>query len=194
MPMPAPRPDVWTPERVRALPEDGRRYECIDGELLVTPAPRPAHQRLLSELSLLVAAYVKRHGLGVALAVDADITLEPTALVQPDLLVIPASVRPPIRAWEDVTALLLAVEILSPSTASRDRGIKRRYYQRVGVPEYWIVDLDARLVERWRPADERPEIIDETLVWHPAPGVEPLEISLPPLFDEVERWAGAPDE
>lgn len=191
--MPAAKPDTWTPERVLALPEDDRRYECIDGQLLVTPAPRPAHQRLLAELHLLIAPYVRRHELGEALPLAADLTLEPTALVQPDLFVIPASVRPPIRAWRDVTALLLAVEVLSPGTAARDRGIKRRFYQRVGVPEYWIVDLDARLVERWRPADERPEIIDGLLEWHPDPASEPLRIELPSLFGEVARWVEGPE-
>ena len=65
------------------------------------------------------------------------------------------------------TPPLLAVEVLSPSTARADRTVKRRLYQRAGVPEYWIVDLEARLVERWRPADERPEVLTDTLTWRP---------------------------
>lgn len=185
---------VWTPEMVLALPEDGKRYECIDGELLVTPAPRPAHQLCLKELSRVLDPYIRGRGLGLLIDREADIRLEPTSLVVPDLIVVPPTVRLPIRRWEDVTALLLAVEILSPSTAYRDRGIKRRYYQRVGVPQYWIVDLDARLVERWRPEDERPEVLREQLLWQPNPETSPLVIELAPLFDEVERWTGTPGE
>ena len=79
----------------------------------------------------------------------------------------------------------LAVEILSPGTAGRDRGIKRRLYQQAEVPEYWIVDLDARLVERWRPGDERPEILSETLTWQPSESASPFELDLAGFFAEV---------
>jgi Uma2 family endonuclease len=77
------------------------------------------------------------------------------------------------------------VEVLSPSTARADRRVKRLRYQRQGIPEYWIVDLDARLVERWRPKDERPEIVDETLSWRPAPSGAALSLDLAELFSEV---------
>ena len=80
---------------------------------------------------------------------------------------------------------MLAVEVLSPSTARADRQVKRRLFQRQGVAEYWIVDLDARLIERWRPDDERPELLAETLVWQPPSEAEPLEIDLPRFFGEV---------
>ena len=75
--------------------------------------------------------------------------------------------------------------MLSPSTARTDRGRKRECYQRAGVHEYWIVDHAARLVERWRPTDARPEIISGTLVWHPEGAATPLEIDLPALFREA---------
>ena len=60
--------------------------------------------------------------------------------------------------------------------------MKRRLYQREGVPEYWIVDVDARLVERWRPGDERPEILTTRLTWRPDPAAPALEIDLEPYF------------
>jgi len=82
-------------------------------------------------------------------------------------------------------ALLLAVEVLSPSSARNDRGHKRRYYQRNGLPEYWIVDLDSRLVERWRPDDTRPEVLTETLEWRPQGSAAPLVIELHTLFMEA---------
>ena len=66
-----------------------------------------------------------------------------------------------------------------------DRTVKRRRYQREGVPEYWIVDGDARIVERWRPEDERPEVHSERLDWKPDPSAEPLIIDLPGLFADA---------
>lgn len=81
--------------------------------------------------------------------------------------------------------LLLVVEIPSPGTARADRLVKRRLYQRQGVPEYWIVDVAARLVERWRPEDERPEILTEHLEWQPAPVREALRVDLAAYFGEV---------
>ncbi len=72
----------------------------------------------------------------------------------------------------------------SPPTAARDRGAKRRIYQGAGVAEYWIVDLDARLVERWRPGDARPDVVSEELVWEPLPVIA-ARLDLPTLFVRV---------
>ena len=87
--------------------------------------------------------------------------------------------------WKEIESLVLAVEVLSPSTARADRRVKLRLYQRQHVPEYWIVDVDARLIERWRPDDERPEILAETLEWQPDPAHPPLVIDLPAYFRDV---------
>lgn len=184
MGMPAVQND-WTVEKALALPEDGKRYEVLDGELFVTPAPTYAHQAALREIDRPVDAYVRAHELGWVLWSPADIVFSPRRLVQPDLFVIPrgSGVRP--RDWTDVKSLLLAIEVLSPATARADRHRKRLIYQDQGVPEYWIVDLDARLVERWRPEDTRAEVLAETLEWQPRAGLEPLRIDLPTLFDDV---------
>jgi Uma2 family endonuclease len=80
---------------------------------------------------------------------------------------------------------LLTVEILSPSTRRADRVRKREIYLDEGVPEYWIVDLDARLIERWRQGDQRPEIVTESLIWQPVAGVPALEVDLPRFFAGV---------
>jgi Uma2 family endonuclease len=82
----------------------------------------------------------------------------------------------------DIRGLLLAIEVLSPSTARADRTTKRRRYQRAGVPEYWVVDLEARLVERWRPAEERPEVLTDELVWRPDPSAAAFALDLPTFF------------
>ena len=88
------------------------------------------------------------------------------------------------RNWGDIERLLLAVEVLSPTTARADRTIKRRLYQRAGI-EYWIVDLEARLVERWTTLDERPEVLTGTLIWRPDSTREPLIIDLEIYFRQV---------
>ncbi len=87
--------------------------------------------------------------------------------------------------WREVARPILAVEILSPGTAGRDCGVERRLYQQAEVPEYWIVDLDSRLVERWRPGDELPEILSETLTWQPAESGATLDLDLAAFFSEA---------
>ncbi len=170
-----------TPASVRRRPADGNRYECIAGELLVTPAPRTRHQAVVGELFLALQPVRQFAGFRVLMS-PADLELRVDALVQPDLFVLHAD--RPLREveWSDVRAIELAVEVLSPSTARHDRITKRQFYQDVRVPEYWIVDADARLVERWRPGDERPEICSALLEWLPVGARAPIVVDLPALF------------
>ena len=175
----------WTADMVRALPDDGNRYEVIGGELFVTPAPRLDHQAMVTALLLRVAPYATAHRLGFALTSPADIEFDAEDLVQPDVFVAPPVEGRRPRRWSDIKTLLLVVEVLSPTTARADRTVKRQLFQRVGVPEYWIVDVEARLVERWRPGDDRPEILTETLEWQPDPSGEPLRIDLQGFFREI---------
>jgi len=175
----------WTAEDVRALPEDGNRYECIDGVLLVTPSPAVPHQRAFRYLFAPLVDYVEAQRVGELLSAPADVEIEAGTMVQPDIFVARTKDGTPLRRWRDIEELSLAIEILSPSTARRDRGIKREFYQRSGVQEYWIVDLDARLIERWTPSSERPEILRETLRWAPAGATERLEIDLLAFFSKI---------
>jgi Uma2 family endonuclease len=103
-------------------------------------------------------------------------------VVQPDLFV--ASVDPvaPPASWEEIAVPILVVEVLSPSTARQDRITKRRRYQQSGVPVYWIVDLEARLVEVWTPDAQSPRIVDDVLIWKPLDEGEPLAITLQEVF------------
>lgn len=175
----------WTAEMVRALPADGNRYEVIAGELFVTPAPNFDHQAAVLRLAIKLLPYAAAQALGYAVISPADIEFDEETLVQPDVFVAPRVEGRRPKRWSEIKSLVLAVEVLSPSTARADRTVKRRLFQRVGVPEYWIVDVEGRLVERWRPGDERPEILTDSLVWHPAPAAEPLVIDLPALFREI---------
>ena len=172
----------WTADRVRNLPDDGKRYELVSGELVVTPAPRPVHQMALAALYDSIAPYLAETGIGRVLWSPADLSLGEDEVLQPDLFVFPEETP---RRWSDIAHLLLVIEVTSPSTARYDRQLKRRRYQRGGVQEYWVVDLDSRLVERWRPDDARPEILDERLWWQPDPDAAPLEIDLVALFDRA---------
>lgn len=185
MAMPTRASAVSTIEELLALPEDGMRHELLDGVHVVTPAPEYLHQSVLGEVFVTLRKALDGHAELEVLSSPADIVLSPRTLVQPDLFVIRQPPGRRIKEWRDVGVPVLAIEFLSPSTAARDRGAKRRIYQRAGVAEYWIVDLDARLVERWRPADERPEIVLQTLRWEPDSNIEPILIDLPRLFRRV---------
>jgi len=182
--MPAAPPDYWTVERLHQLPDDGQRYEIIDGELHVSPAPSFRHQGAVLDLVRVLLPYCDTLGLCLLFA-PAAVTWSPRTEVQPDILVMPmVGGRRPER-FEDVGRLELAVEVLSPSTRQWDRFTKRREYQRRGVPEYWIVDLDSRYVERWRPQDEEPDVRRDSLTWHPVEGAAPLALDLVTYFRTV---------
>ena len=174
----------WTAARVRELPDDGNRYEVVDGELLVTPAPSYGHQDVVGELFAILREFCQSVHVGHAMISPADIEFDPRTLVQPDVFVVPTAGRRP-KSWTDIWHLLLAVEVLSPSTARADRAIKRRRYQRAGVPEYWIVDVDGRLVERWRPGDHRPEILADRLAWRPPGASRDFELDIAAFFARV---------
>ena len=174
----------WTVAQVRAMPDDGNRYELVSGQLVVTPSPRPQHQIAVRELMRLLLPWLKETGAGQLLASPADISLGEDEVLQPDLFVFRAPSGQTPRDWREITELLLVIEVLSPATARYDRQLKRHRYQRAGVPEYWIVDLDARLIERWRPGERSPEILIDEISWQSSPGAS-LVIDLPALFREV---------
>jgi Uma2 family endonuclease len=175
----------WTAEMVRALPEDRNRYEVIDGELIVGPGPSWKHQRAVLRLSIRLIAYLDRIRVGDVVTGPGDIEFSPVTLVEPDLFVVPLVHGNAPAAWQDVKSLLLAVEVLSPSSGRTDRLRKRKLYLREGAHEYWIVDLDSRLFERWTQGRAMPEIIDDTLEWQPANAYEPFVLPLKEYFAEV---------
>ena len=175
-------PVYYTAEMVRALPDDGNRYEVAYGELLVTPAPRAWHQSLVLRMAAALQAYLGRFpGAGVPFVSPADISWGPDVLLQPDVFVV-ASEEARTLTWSRMRTLLLVVEVLSPSTAGNDRFLKRLRYRQAGVPLYWVVDGDARSVEVWTPSDDFPALERDRLVWH-APGAgEPFTLGLEELF------------
>jgi Uma2 family endonuclease len=194
MGMPAETTRRWTAREVRQLIADAPlatpRYELVDGELLVTPSPGFSHQSAVALLLVALSVYFQREPVADALTSPSDIELEPEDVRQPDVFVLPIPESKRL-AREDFPAhqLLLAIEVLSPSSARHDRVRKRPGYQR-HVPEYWIVDLEARVIERWRTGDERPEMLSDRLMWQP-PGAEtPFVLELPQFFRMAFAEAG----
>jgi len=177
----------WTAADVRELIQEDRpwpRYELLDGELLVTPAPIKHHQFAVGRLHLLIGNYCEQHGIGVALMSPSDIELVTETIMQPDVFVVAEELlaEPVSKEWSDITWLMLAVEVLSPSTQRMDRVHKRDFYLANGVREYWIVDLDGRVFERWTPDAARPTLHREWIEWHPAGASGPLRIDVADFF------------
>ena len=129
------------------IPPDRNRYEIIDGELFVTPAPSPIHQRVSRRLQRMLEDYFHSRGLGEVFNAPIDLILTFHDVVQPDLVVAtPAQVS--ARGIEG--APLLVVEILSPSTAKQDRTVKAQRYGALGVVHYWMVEPEARRIACYR--------------------------------------------
>ena len=175
-------PQYWTADMVRALPDDGKRYETVYGELLVSPSPGVTHQIVHARLFGALHEFLTRFRMGLVLSAPADISWKrPDVLVQPDLFVAPLEQLRTSR-WSEVMHLSLAIEILSPSSNRQDRFTKRRLYQEMRVDEYWVVDTEAPAVEVWTPDSTFPRVEERELMWHPAGGAQSLGIDLSELF------------
>ena len=178
MPLPVPR---LTIDMLDEFPDDGTRYELLEGMLLVTPAPSYAHQIVATRLAtMLTNAFA---GEAQVVAVGAIQRGKDTQL-QPDVLVCPPEFRPTV-SWRDIRGWWLAVEVLSPSSRLYDREVKRGAYLALGVQEYWIVAPGDCWVERWSP--NRADGVRTTgeLRWRPAALDTEIVIDLGALFDGV---------
>jgi Uma2 family endonuclease len=191
MGMPALR-HYWSADQVRALidqsPTHWPRYELMRGELIVTPAPGGVHQVAVAAIHALLIEYLRREPVGIALASPADIQLHPDTIAQPDIFVVPRNPKSDPNhkfTWADITSLLLAVEVISASSITTDRVEKRDYYMSARVPDYWVVDVDARVIERWNPDRATPLVERRSLDWQPANARTPLTIDLAALFEQI---------
>lgn len=177
-------PIYYTADMVRALPDDGNRYEVVHGELLVTPAPRLWHQELCGRLHAALRDYLSREPVGLVLSSPADISWGRDVLVQPDVFVLPLE-EARLQDWSRIRHLLLAAEILSPSSTRADRFTKRSLYQERGVSVYWMVDGDDGLIEVWAPDVEFPIVERERVSWHPAGARRAFGLDLKELFRPI---------
>jgi Uma2 family endonuclease len=139
-----PQPVVLTYDDYARLPEDGRRYELLDGEVYRAPAPLLVHQHISRNLEFILHRHVRERGLGEVYYAPVDVILARTTVVQPDLVFV-AKARAAILSERGIEgAPDLVVEILSPATAERDQGTKQQLYARHGVQHYWLVDPAAK--------------------------------------------------
>jgi Uma2 family endonuclease len=178
----------WTAREVRALiaeqPLATPRLELVDGELLVTPSPNSRHQMAVTLLLVALHEYLSVERVGYVLTWPFDVEVEPESLTQPDVFVIPNDEWERLDGGVPTYSLTLAVEVLSPSSGRHDRVRKRPLYQR-NVPEYWIVDTDARLIERWRTDEDRAESVDASLEWMPNGATAPFVLDVAAYFSRV---------
>jgi Uma2 family endonuclease len=177
-------PLYYSAEMVRALPDDGNRYETVHGELLVTPAPRAWHQVVVRRVGTRLDRYLEEHKVGFLFHSPADISWGKDILVQPDLFVVNIEQARTLD-WTRMKRLLLTIEVLSPTTARYDRHTKRRLYQEVGIPDYWIVDPDEKLIEVWTPEDQFPTVDRERVRWKPERVEQEFVMDLAELFKPI---------
>jgi Uma2 family endonuclease len=145
--VPGPQQGKWTYDSYAALPDDGKRYEIVDGVLYMVPAPNDFHQEIVALIISYLIPYIKHTGRGRVLGAPIDVVLEPGTVVQPDVLVLleeKTSRRKPAQTTRPPD---LAIEVASPDTARYDRRKKYDAYAHAGVKEYWIVDPTRRTVE-----------------------------------------------
>ena len=166
---------ILTYKDYEALPADGRRYELHEGELSVTAAPSPHHQRISGNLNELLRQHVKMYHLGEVLYAPIDCILGETTVVQPDLVFLDTDRLSIVSARGLEGPPTLVVEILSPATTLIDRSTKRQLYARYGVPYYWIVDPEARTIQAYALSEGGYQLA--------ARAAGPEAVSLPPFPD-----------
>ncbi len=126
-------------------PDDGRRYELVRGDLLVTPSPSLTHQRVSKRLHRILEDYFESRSIGEVFCAPTDVILTPRDVFVPDLVVVADPSDTAERGIERPP--LLVVEILSPSTRQADRGVKATRYAELGIEHYWIVDPEAKRID-----------------------------------------------
>ncbi|MCC6790327.1 MAG: Uma2 family endonuclease [Thermomicrobiales bacterium] len=167
-------------------PDDGMRREIVTGELVVTPAPTPAHQIVAMRLSKLLAVFVDARNAGFVMQAPVDVELTKNDVVEPDIIFIDLENAARIKAGGIVGPPDVVVEILSPSTCRMDPVRKRALYASSGIPEYWIVDPDAKKLEMLRLSDGLYEPLSSVSGVH-------RSIRLPGLtVDATEMFKGVP--
>jgi Uma2 family endonuclease len=182
----APTTKQWTLEELHSLPDDGNKYELIDGELFVTPAPSSDHETILARLSQLLEPYVAEHRLGFIYRPRAVLRVAGSE-VEPDLMVRQGPAHRGTE-WSDMPRPILIAEVLSGSTRRRDRVQKRAFYLAQSIPEYWMIDPEGETITIVRSGEE-DRTVGDAFVWQP-PGASAgtgLTIDLEAVFGPVGR-------
>jgi len=165
------------------------RMELIEGEIFVTPSPTPFHQLAVLRLAAMLDRAIVESGLGVAMPAPLDVFFERHSILQPDLVILVGDRAEMFERGTIDGPPSLVMEILSPSTQGRDRGIKQNLYARHGVPEYWIVDVESKSVTIFSdPADGRYESESTTHEVATSVTIPSLTVDLGVLFSAPRRF------
>jgi Uma2 family endonuclease len=131
------------------FPDDGTRHEVMDGEHWMSPPPEMYHQALSRRIQFQLYSQIELTGRGQVIYAPATVQLSEHDIVEPDLIMVLQSRISILGKMKIDGPPNVLIEILSPSTEAVDRGRKLRLYERSGVPEYWIVDPQQRMIEQW---------------------------------------------
>ena len=168
---------LYTVDDLEQFPDDGNRYELLDGVLLVTPQASAPHQIVAHRISVELAISLQKTGLAQVVSPGA-VVQPPRTQLQPDILVYPARFSP-ATDWRKITEHWLAVEVFSRSSRMYDREFKRDAYFALGVQHVWLVDWHERFVELCT-AKGTSRIISDEIRWRVA-GVD-VAIDLREVF------------
>jgi Uma2 family endonuclease len=179
MPLAVPR---YTVEDLESFPDDGNRYELLDGILLVSPAPLPPHELVVQRLTYELTLYL---GKQARVFTHGAVQLLPRTSLEPDLLVLPAH-EPVRRTWARISGWWLAIEVSGKGSRIYDRDFKHAAYLRLGVREAWRADLAERCVYVIRSPDEPVQRCEDWLVWHPPEFAQPFRVEIGALFQGID--------
>lgn len=184
MAMPLPTLRRFTVDELDAFPNDGNRYELLDGVLFVTPSPGLPHQTVATKLAVILGTFVAEEP-NVRVLAPGVILIPPKLQLEPDVLI--ARVAPGAARWEEVREYWLAIEVSGTGSRAYDREYKRDAYLDVGVLEAWRVELAAETIFVSKPGGEKDRPHEIELIWRsPASGRE-LRVDIGALFRDVPR-------
>ena len=175
----------YTLRDLESFPDDGSRYELLDGVLLVTPAPALSHERIVARLLRALNGYLSPQLAEVF--PRGSVEVEPNLHLEPDVLVVPAhqlgGATDPEARWTTIRSWWLAVEVSGPGSTPYDRDYKGPAYLALGVREVWRVNLKDRCVFVSRPGSAEQRQVEQ-LIWHPPELPDPLVLSVRELFQD----------
>ena len=175
---------TFTVDDLQSFPNDGNRYELLDGFVMVTPAPGFPHQLIVTRLTVALTNFLNPSGKAVVVGPGA-VELRPKTHLEPDVLVLPAPTRGQ-QKWQDFKSWWLAIEVLSRSSRFYDREVKRDAYLALGVAEVWLVDRHQREILVSRREGLCDEQAQDRLIWSPPELSQSLTLELREVFAGLE--------
>ncbi len=174
----------YTIDMLATFPDDGCRYELLEGMLLVTPQASNAHQLIATQIAYLLRKALAPRGLARVVAPGAIQKGKRTEL-QPDVLVYPAAFSGRAE-WADIRGWWLAVEVISRASRIYDRDFKRPAYLALGVAEYWLVDPRERCVDIWTASSAVPHNVTDRIVWSPSALDQAVTLDIEEVFQDLD--------